>query len=572
MSDVSQGQGWWQASDGKWYPPKDAEKAPAPGWWLASDGKWYPPIESEQAPKPGWWLAADGKWYAPEQRTTPASATGTPGPGSGPTKPVPAKPVAAKPVPAKPVPAKSVAAQPASAKPVPATPAAAAPGAAAPAGAAPAAAAPPTAKPATAKPVAAKPVAAKPVAAKPAPAKAPGSGGRRTALTDPTKGSGAGKPVNAKPVGAKPAPATPVNAKPAAAKPAAANGNGNAGQAASRVGYGLSPEEQIRIRNEQSKRDAAVLAQARSKAASRALGSLQGLIDDEKAAQARELRSSPALKGHDIGAPAAPKPPPPIAPTAPAAKVAPPPASPAPAPPPTAPSPKASATQAPATGTASPKAPAGSAPSAGAASPGGSAPQSELRVVSDEPPLLEVKQGALAADVEHIGERLAIFNDRVELHDRNDRVKQVIYGPDIADVVVHKKFTGSTVTIESGAGETIIAKGLKPDQADEIRGLILKRTRQAVPSGSAPPTKAVAAKPAKPTPSAAPVSATPKAAPPSGRAAVGKARLDETGLIEKLTDLHRAGILSDDELEEKKALVGRLARGETFAASSSTPR
>jgi len=28
MSDVSQGEGWWQASDGKWYPP---EAAPADG-------------------------------------------------------------------------------------------------------------------------------------------------------------------------------------------------------------------------------------------------------------------------------------------------------------------------------------------------------------------------------------------------------------------------------------------------------------------------------------------------------------------------------------------------------------
>ena len=31
MSDVSQGPGWWQASDGMWYPPKDADKAPAVG-------------------------------------------------------------------------------------------------------------------------------------------------------------------------------------------------------------------------------------------------------------------------------------------------------------------------------------------------------------------------------------------------------------------------------------------------------------------------------------------------------------------------------------------------------------
>ena len=29
MSDTSQGEGWWQASDGKWYAPQSAETAPA---------------------------------------------------------------------------------------------------------------------------------------------------------------------------------------------------------------------------------------------------------------------------------------------------------------------------------------------------------------------------------------------------------------------------------------------------------------------------------------------------------------------------------------------------------------
>jgi NADH:ubiquinone oxidoreductase subunit 2 (subunit N) len=28
MSDVSQGEGWWQASDGRWYPPQPATGAP----------------------------------------------------------------------------------------------------------------------------------------------------------------------------------------------------------------------------------------------------------------------------------------------------------------------------------------------------------------------------------------------------------------------------------------------------------------------------------------------------------------------------------------------------------------
>ncbi|MGZ4759398.1 MAG: hypothetical protein ACXV95_10100, partial [Acidimicrobiales bacterium] len=66
MSDVSQGVGWWQASDGLWYPPKESDEAPEPGWWLAADGRWYPPVESVDPPEPGWWLAADGRWYPPE--------------------------------------------------------------------------------------------------------------------------------------------------------------------------------------------------------------------------------------------------------------------------------------------------------------------------------------------------------------------------------------------------------------------------------------------------------------------------------------------------------------------------
>ena len=50
MSDSPQGPGWWQASDGRWYPPSDA---PGPGWWQASDGQWYPPTSAPgSAPTP----------------------------------------------------------------------------------------------------------------------------------------------------------------------------------------------------------------------------------------------------------------------------------------------------------------------------------------------------------------------------------------------------------------------------------------------------------------------------------------------------------------------------------------
>jgi hypothetical protein len=32
MSDASQGEGWWQASDGKWYPPQAAAPPPPPSY------------------------------------------------------------------------------------------------------------------------------------------------------------------------------------------------------------------------------------------------------------------------------------------------------------------------------------------------------------------------------------------------------------------------------------------------------------------------------------------------------------------------------------------------------------
>jgi hypothetical protein len=41
MSDYSQGPGWWQASDGKWYPPQQGAPAAAPGYPAAQPGYGY---------------------------------------------------------------------------------------------------------------------------------------------------------------------------------------------------------------------------------------------------------------------------------------------------------------------------------------------------------------------------------------------------------------------------------------------------------------------------------------------------------------------------------------------------
>ena len=63
MSDQAQGPGWWQASDGKWYPPQEqaattGDQPPGPGYWKASDGNWYPPQQATapapQAQASGW--------------------------------------------------------------------------------------------------------------------------------------------------------------------------------------------------------------------------------------------------------------------------------------------------------------------------------------------------------------------------------------------------------------------------------------------------------------------------------------------------------------------------------------
>ena len=37
MSDVSQGEGWWLASDGKWYPPQQSPLPPPPGQSTPAD-------------------------------------------------------------------------------------------------------------------------------------------------------------------------------------------------------------------------------------------------------------------------------------------------------------------------------------------------------------------------------------------------------------------------------------------------------------------------------------------------------------------------------------------------------
>ena len=80
MSDVSQGPGWWIASDGKWYPPQQHPDhrpptppvAPLPAAPViqtvpVSPQPWVAPPVSAVSLGPGWWKATDGQWYPPER-------------------------------------------------------------------------------------------------------------------------------------------------------------------------------------------------------------------------------------------------------------------------------------------------------------------------------------------------------------------------------------------------------------------------------------------------------------------------------------------------------------------------
>jgi hypothetical protein len=58
--DTKAGNGWWQASDGYWYPPDARPDMPWQGEACGPHG--------EQPPGPGWWLASDYQWYPPDAR------------------------------------------------------------------------------------------------------------------------------------------------------------------------------------------------------------------------------------------------------------------------------------------------------------------------------------------------------------------------------------------------------------------------------------------------------------------------------------------------------------------------
>lgn len=433
MSDQSQGPGWWQASDGRWYPPSEGTAPPEPGWWLASDGRWYPP--ADEPPAPGWWLASDGQWYPPAD-DVPSSAT-----SSAP---------AAEPV---------VAAAPATVAPV-------------------AAPAPPDGSSVALRGL-------------PATLEAPAPGGVAVAERPATAARRAGA-------------GTAGGGRSGSSRGKEA-GRGTTSPRRRDLGGPGGPQDQIARRDEASRQDAKVLAAARARAAKGALATLRAQIEAEQASPSATARSVP-------DAPAK------------------------------APTPGGDT----AAGRSSDEAggrPAADGPAGEDA--GATLDRSPKALPGAGQPLLEVRPSAVATDLDRLGDRLAVYDDRVSMLDRHDNVRERIDGHEIADVVLSKRFTGWVVTVEAGSGETITVKGLRHEQAEEIRDLIMRRTRRTGPAPS---------RPARPTPSA---DATAEAGEVTD-ITDGATPVDRVRLLAALDALHEARVLTDDEVAAKRKVVEEL--------------
>jgi len=528
------GPGWWVASDGKWYPPRESDDPPMPGWWLAADGKWYPPREAQDPPAPGWWLASDGRWYPPSD--APGSDSDGPvGEPAGAPAAVEATPPEAEP----------------ESEPEPDQPA---------------------------------PVASAPAEPEPVPA-----------ATDPTPP--ATTPAVTTPAVTTPAVTTPTTATPAAARTGAPVRH----RASAAPAPALDASEQIRRRDQASREDAVAQFPARFLAAARAVQVLESELGrgpdvrrepahherkgraraEARAAEAKATASK-ATAGRRAGTKT------PTAPDGPDAKaVAATPTSPN-SPPLDAPAPSTEPVQvqgpAPEPPPAAPPEPPATVPVGRptnrpgdrdgwpAPRPGKSEPRTPA-VGQPGGPLVELRPSPLGADLEHLGDRLLVFEDRVELRDRADHVRQAVAASDIADVAVQRKFTGAVLTIAGHDRDSIVVKGIKPEQADEVHRLIhtrLRHQRDATAdttgngNGAAPTPAASTGADTPPEESALAAPSPDAVSAAADRLAIlNRSRLNEADLLRKLADLHRAGVLSDPEFADKVALVGRLVSGET---------
>lgn len=262
---------------------------------------------------------------------------------------------------------------------------------------------------------------------------------------------------------------------------------------------------QVAARDLASREDAAVLAPLRSEAAARALGF--DLPDGR-------LPAVPLAGSMPLPTPAAP-----VAPPVPVASAEPP------------------APQPPDDSTGSPSEPAPAPPVDHTPRPlppgvvvptGGPAPvvtgvlakaRDKSRKADAPEPVMQIHPTVLATDVDRIGDQLIVLKDRLELRDRHNGLRRTVRIADIVDIEIQHRLTSAVLVITTRTATDMVIKGLRPDTAESARHAILDLL------------------PDEP------------GLPPG---------IDERILVKAILDLHRAGVLDDDEAAEKTALVARL--------------
>lgn len=104
-----------------------------------------------------------------------------------------------------------------------------------------------------------------------------------------------------------------------------------------------------------------------------------------------------------------------------------------------------------------------------------------------EMPLFEATTSAIGGDVDTAGDRLLVWPDRVELRDRNDRVRALIAVDAIEQVEVRKRVTSATLSVTGTRGESLVVKGLRRASAAGFRNTVAE-LKLASASASATPT------------------------------------------------------------------------------------
>lgn len=140
-----------------------------------------------------------------------------------------------------------------------------------------------------------------------------------------------------------------------------------------------------------------------------------------------------------------------------------------------------------------------------------------------EEPLFEVKTSAIGGDVDRAGSRLLVYADRVALIDERRRSGGTVSIRELDRMRVRRRLTSVTVELGSVDGKVLELKGVRPSAADELRRLLASLKLELMPLEN----------PSTPTAS----------------------------VLRNLNALAAMGLLTQDELAEKRAILSRQSVG-----------